>query len=749
MLCLILGYGARPLPLLRRILIEEGIEGMVLGEGDSERELEKVKEAKVIFAYSSRLPEVVEEAIKESQAKVVEFSGLGNVSAEVLSKAKAYYALGGEGNLRNLVRFLASLGEKRIPYEEPLADIPLSGIWHPELGIFKSPEDYLKAYPARPDVGILSWRNSLLYGDLRLLESLIRGLEGKGLGVLPVFYYPRDELTGLGEEGDEVLERFFIKEGRTSITALISLLGFGIQYFSKFKELGVPLLSPLRSYYQGLEEWERSDRGVDYMTQVYGAIIPEVPGAIEPLFLAGTRNEDGYKEEEPYGEHVEYLARRVRRWIELREKPRDKVRIGIVLINPPCKGLEGSVAMGMGLDVPESIARLLKRLKEEGYDVGEEIPQSGEELVRLILERKALSEFRWTSVQEIVRKGGAADFVGPEEYLLWFSELPGDLRERIIKDWERPEDVLAERVDRVFVGMVYEGKFVIPGVRFGNVFITPQPKFGCAGARCDGKVCRILHDPTITPPHQWWAVYRWMTRKFGADLLIHFGTHGALEFRPGKGVGLSPSCVPEASLDDVPHLYVYNVANPMEGVIAKRRSYAEIVDHIYPPLALAEVLDELSELLNQYAKAKNLGEEGRRRRLYEEILRKAQEQKIKLEDPGDEGKTVEEIHRYCELMRGSQINLGLHVFGNPPRDPERLSSYVASAMAYDSYASPSIRRALAEALGFDYEALRRDPLGMTSGRANREILEALSKVAEGVLERLLREVSDAKGQNVA
>jgi len=216
MLCLILGYGARPLPLLRRILIEEGIEGMVLGEGDSERELEKVKEAKVIFAYSSRLPEVVEEAIKESQAKVVEFSGLGNVSAEVLSKAKAYYALGGEGNLRNLVRFLASLGEKRIPYEEPLADIPLSGIWHPELGIFKSPEDYLKAYPARPDVGILSWRNSLLYGDLRLLESLIRGLEGKGLGVLPVFYYPRDELTGLGEEGDEVLERFFIKEGRTS-----------------------------------------------------------------------------------------------------------------------------------------------------------------------------------------------------------------------------------------------------------------------------------------------------------------------------------------------------------------------------------------------------------------------------------------------------------------------------------------------------------------------------------------------------
>ena len=749
MICAILGYGARPLPILERIMREEGIEGLAISEERCEEELERIRKAKAIFIYASRIPEAVAQAIRSSKAKVVEFLlGLGNVPPEIAARAKSYYILGGEGNLRNLLRLLLLLEGREVELEEPREEAPLSAVWHPKLGVYRTAEDYLSAYHRRPLVGILFWRSSWLYGETGLVESLVEELEGEGLGVLPVFYHPKDELTGIGIDGREVLRKFFREDGRTRIKALVSFLSFGIaHHFGDLAELGVPVFSPIRSYHQSLEEWRGSEQGVDYMTQVYGVIVPEVPGAIEPLFICGTRNREGRREEEPFGEHVSFLARRVRKWIELSEKPKDKIKIGIILINPPCKGLEANVAVGMGLDVPESIAKLLLKLREEGYDVGGEIPRSGEELVKLIMERKAISEFRWTSVEEIVRRGGAADFVGLEEYLSWLSELPEDLREKIVRDWGRPEDVLSGKAPKTLVGMVYDGKFVVPGIKFGNVFITPQPKFGCAGARCDGKVCRILHDPTITPPHQWWAVYRWITRKFGADILVHFGTHGYLEFRPGKGVGLSPSCVPEASLDDVPHLYVYNVSNPMEGVIAKRRSYAEIVDHIYPPLALADVLEELAELLNQYAKAKSLGEEGRRRKLYEEILKRAREHNIRLEDPEDEERTSEELHRFLDLMRGSQVNLGLHVFGNPPRDPKRLSSYVASAMAYDSHASPSIRRALAEALGFDYEKLRSDPLGMTAGRANREILEALSKIAEGVLERLLREGSDVEGRS--
>jgi len=736
MICFILGYGARALPLLEKILKEEKIDGIVLTDQNCEKESEKVERAEVIFIYAHKLPDVVVETLKKSRAKIVSTDNLNNVPQEILVKAKSYYVLGGEENLRNLARLLANLAGEKREYEEP-KEVPMHGIYHPNFGLFESLDKYLEVYDKRPLVGVLFWRSAWLYKEFKPIEELINALEEEGFGVIPVFTYGKDSTTGLGREKSEAVEEFFIKDGKPIIEALVSLISFGTVDLKNLQKLNVPVFAPIRSYYQSLKEWKEKE-GVDYMTQVYGVIIPEVAGAIEPIFIAGTENIEGYKKGEPYEEHIKYLVKRVKKWIELRKKPKKDVKIAIVLINPPCKGLEASIAVGMGLDVPESIVRLLHKLKEEGYYVGEELPKNGEELIRMILEKKAISEFRWTSVEEIVKNGGAIDFVSLEDYLEWFNELPGELREKIVKDWGRAEDVLAGKVDKTLVGMVYDGKFVVPGIKFGNVFITPQPKFGCAGARCDGKVCRILHDPTITPPHQWWAVYRWITRKFNANVMIHFGTHGTFEFRPGKSVGLSPSCIPEASLDDVPHLYVYVVSNPMEGVIAKRRSYATLIDHIYPPMAIAEVLDDLDSLLNQYAKAKSLGDEARRKKIYEQILEKAEENKIRIATPENEEQTIEEIHRYADLMRGSQINLGLHIFGHPPKEPERLAEYIATAMAYDSYASPSIKRVIAEAIGLDYEKIRKNPLETTNRFTNRELLEIFHRIAVKSLGRLLK-----------
>jgi len=736
MICFILGYGARPLPLLEKILKEEKIDGIVLTDQNCEKEPEKVERAEVIFIYAHKLPDVVVETLKKSRAKIVSTDNLNNVPQEILVKAKSYYVLGGEENLRNLARLLANLAGEKREYEEP-KEVPMHGIYHPNFGLFESLDKYLEVYDKRPLVGVLFWRSAWLYKEFKPIEELINALEEEGFGVIPVFTYGKDSTTGLGREKSEAVEEFFIKDGKPIIEALVSLISFGTVDLKNLQKLNVPVFAPIRSYYQSLKEWKEKE-GVDYMTQVYGVIIPEVAGAIEPIFIGGTENIEGYKKGEPYEEHIKYLVKRVKKWIELRKKPKKDVKIAIVLINPPCKGLEASIAVGMGLDVPESIVRLLHKLKEEGYYVGEELPKNGEELIRMILEKKAISEFRWTSVEEIVKNGGAIDFVSLEDYLEWFNELPGELREKIVKDWGRAEDVLAGKVDKTLVGMVYDGKFVVPGIKFGNVFITPQPKFGCAGARCDGKVCRILHDPTITPPHQWWAVYRWITRKFNVDVMIHFGTHGTFEFRPGKSVGLSPSCIPEASLDYTPHLYVYAVSNPMEGVIAKRRSYATLIDHIYPPMAIAEVLDDLDSLLNQYAKAKSLGDEARRKKIYEQILEKAEENKIRIATPENEEQTIEEIHRYADLMRGSQINLGLHIFGHPPKEPEKLAEYIATAMAYDSYASPSIKRVIAEAVGLDYEKIRKNPLETTNRFTNRELLEIFHRIAVKSLGRLLK-----------
>ena len=739
MLCFILGYGAKAKPVLEKILKEEGIEGDVLTKEECVSKLGSIGRAKVIFIYASDLPREVINVVRGCGAKVVSTDDLCNTPEEVVLKARTYYLLGGEENLRNLVRFLASLAGLKLSYGEP-KEVPMHGIYHPRYGLFTNLSKYLSTYPysSRPLVGILFWRGAWLYGDLSPIAELVEALENEGLGAVPVFTYGRDYMTGLGHERSDTVREFFIRDGKPVIEVLISLISFGITDVKNLTELNVPIIAPVRSYYRSLREWRESPQGIDYLTQVYGVILPELVGAIEPILISGTRNYRGYKVSEVYVEHVKYIARRVRKWVELRRKPKKDVRIAIVLINPPCKGLEANVAVGMGLDVPESVVRFLHRLKEEGYYVGNEIPKSGEELVRLILLRKAISEFRWTSVEDIVRSGGAVDFISLEEYMRWFNELPEDLRRKVIKDWGHPKDVLEGRVDKELVGMVYKGKFVVPGLIFGNVFITPQPKFGCAGPRCDGRVCRVLHDPTITPPHQWFAVYRWITRKFRADVVIHFGTHGYLEFRPGKGVGLSPSCVPEATIDDVPHLYIYVVSNPMEGVIAKRRSYAVLVDHLYPPITMADVLDELDELLNQYARARSLGDEARRRKIYEMILEKARSGNIRLRNPANEEETIEEIHRYVDLVRGTQINLGLHIFGNPPQDPRRLAEYVVTAMAYDTRTTPSIKRVLAEYVGLNYDYLRKNPLRLTNGVPNRELIKILHKVAINTLERVLR-----------
>lgn len=755
---MVVGYGANALPTLAEVLNEESkklsFEYVLTSDGLSDKYAEKIKNSDVILVYSFQLPEVTEEAIRESRAKVIislsdEYVHLIRGDPHILNKAAEYFKIGGRKNLRNLIRFLLNCVGVDVGFED-VEEIPWHGIYHPKLGLFEDIGEYLSKYALRPLVGILIHRTQWLYENLSHFQILIEAFEREGIGVLPVFTYGwRDELLNSPSKEDTI-RKYFIVDGKPVVDCLINLTYFFLLDHGRWNEedrfkvveglellklLDVPVIQPCFSSSQNLAEWNESPQGLDYLSQVYTIIMPEVDGLIEPVYIAGSKiSDEGVKAFEPYLEHAKYIVRRVKKWIEIKRKRPEERRIAIVLINPPCKGLEASIAVGFGLDVPESIARLLKMLKNRGYKV-ENNPKDGKEFVKMILDRKAISEFRWTSVEEIVEKGGAVDFVDLETYIAWFEELPEKTRSEMVKEWGHPKDVLEGKVDKELVGMVYNGKFVVPGLLLGNVFITPQPKFGCAGSRCDGKVCRILHNPKIPPPHQWLAVYRWITRVFKADVIIHFGTHGYLEFRPGKSIALSTACWPEISIDDVPHLYVYNVSNPMEGVIAKRRSYATIVDHVYPPMAMAEVLEEIDSLLAQYSKAKQLGDFERAEIIYDELIKKAKESNIPIKAKDPE-KVVEEIHRYVDGVRGTQIEMGLHIFGNPRTD--KLAEYVATVMAYDSHEYPSIRRVLAEYIGLNYDEIRKKPNEVNKfGLTNSETLNLLHKVAIKTIEDLI------------
>lgn len=158
----------------------------------------------------------------------------------------------------------------------------------------------------------------------------------------------------------------------------------------------------------------------------------------------------------------------------------------------------------------------------------------------------------------------------------WFDRLPEAARQRVLADWD----------DFPGQSMAYQdgGKdmLIITGIQYGNVCIMLQPKRGCFGPKCTGEVCRILHDPELAPPHHWLAAYKYIQEN--SDVVVHFGTEGALEFLPGKQAGLGESCFPEISIGDLPNLYVYAMDVTGEGLTAKRRGQAVLVDHLTQPI---------------------------------------------------------------------------------------------------------------------------------------------------------------------
>jgi cobaltochelatase CobN len=348
------------------------------------------------------------------------------------------------------------------------------------------------------------------------------------------------------------------------------------------------------SSFRTIEEWQES-AGLTLDTG-WAVAMPEFEGVIEPVFIGSSASTgDGEKTRIAVADRCVKIARRVKKWIALGQKPVSERRISFMLNNNPCANADANIGSASNLDALESVARILQAMAAAGYRVVP--PASGRELTDLILARKAMSEFRWTTVEDIAANGGALMQMGREEYLPYFDTLPEKARGRITEVWGEPPGP----------NMVLDGKILITGVSFGNATVHVQPKRGCYGSRCDGEVCRILHDPECPPPHQYLATYHWIEQIYGADAIVHVGTHGNLEFLPGKGLGLSSECFPDIATGTIPLLYIYNADNPSEGTIAKRRAYATLVDHMQTILSgsgLTGELEEVENLLAQYETAK-------------------------------------------------------------------------------------------------------------------------------------------------
>jgi len=653
--------------------------------------------------------------------------------------ANAYYTYGGAENTLNMLRWLCAevLGEAT-SYDE-VKRIPWDAIFAPDGKIlYDSPESYFIDYPrsGQGTIALVISRSAWISDDMQVENCLIREIQAAGFSVLPIFTYAMAD-KNIGAYGVEVaLEKFcFLSNGTPCVDGMIRLAGMFNHGASSevMKKLRCPVIKPICSYSMTVDEWRKNPDGT-IADVAWNIALPELDGVIEPLFIGAQERYGEAEHRVPVENRVKKLVRRLAKWIVLKKKDNKDKKIVFMLNNNPCTSVEASVGGGANLDTLESIVRVMKAMQKQGYSL-KDVPESGDELIKTIMARKALSDFRWTTTSEIVNQGGALDLIPKELYEQWFAELPEDLRKSIIENWGEP----------VGQGMIHNGKLLVTGIQFGNIIVCTQPKRGCMGSKCNGSSCKILHDPHIPPTHQYLATYRWFERVFGADVLIHVGTHGNLEFLPGKSVAQSDSCCTDACLGDLPLLYIYNADNPPEATIAKRRAMAVTVDHMQTLMVsggLYDNLEELDNLLTQYEKIK-IGDASQahlmEHLIYDEIQKSELLSFINLTDYHNHmDEIIEQCHKVLSTVKNSQIQDGMHILGQIP-EGEQLVDMITSILRFEGVDTQSLRGHVCEMIGLCLPSILThqghfySDYGMTGG----DIVAELDQVSRNIIKLFL------------
>jgi len=671
------------------------------------------------------------------------------VRPEIVTTCHRYITNNGDENFINLLRYIGKeLFGNNGPVSPP-ADVPWEGLYHPSAPqVFSTVEEYLAWYAGRGEgkfrVGLVFSRTSWASGNVALEDMLIQSLEKEGLAVIPVFTYAiRDD--ALGARGmAQVVSEYLLRDGVPLVDALVKLIPFlfgSVRDGSSdrtsvpggmdlLKTFDVPVFSPVVSMYMTIEQWQASE-GLS-MDVGWAVALPEFEGVIEPVFAGTSTSEpDGGKTREAVPDRCTKIAGRIKKWIALAKKPASERKVAFILNNNPCAGTEANIGGGSNIDTLESVVRILHRMAGAGYRVTP--PASGRELVGIIQEKKAISEFRWTTVQDIVANGGALARMDLDTYLPYFHSLPSSVQQRVTETWGAPPGE----------GMVLDRKMLITGVSFGNVTVHVQPKRGCYGSRCDGTVCKILHDPRCPPPHQYLATYYWLDRIRKADVLIHVGTHGSLEFLPGKGTGLSQECFPDIAAGTLPFLYIYNSDNPAEGTIAKRRGYAVLVDHMQTVMTGSGLYDDLEgidTILTEYETTKNdpARAHALQHQLSDALIRANMDKDIHLDQGMPLSEMVARAHESLSKIRNTRIPAGMHIFGELPSG-ERRAGFISSIVRFDT-GSSSPRRIIAGILGFNLTDLLAgqgrysDELGMSYGEILEQVDRELDRFIGSVLD---------------
>ncbi|MCA3506279.1 MAG: magnesium chelatase subunit H [Rhodobacter sp.] len=508
-----------------------------------------------------------------------------------------YWLGGSDDNIEQMLRFLVSRYATGRNWAKAAAKAPVDypdvGLYHPALPgrITTRLADLPRPAGARGTVGLLLLRSYVLADDRAHYDAVIAAFEAQGLAVVPAF-------AG-GLDGRPAMEAFFRSPQGPAVDVLVSLTGFSLVGGPAYNDspaavaaltaLDVPYVAAHPLEFQTLAQWAASGGGLGPVETTMLIALPEIDGATNPTVFAGRHGSEtcmgcarrcagasDVRAMAPCPERIGALADKVARLAALRRSRVADRKVAIVLYGfPPNAGAVGTAAY---LSVFESLHNTLQAMATEGYDVTP--PATVDALRAAVLQGNAA---RFGQPANVVAHVGADDIVARTPWLAEVEAAWGPAPGRIQSDGR--------------------GVFVL-GAQFGKVMVGVQPVFGY-----EGDPMRLLFERGFAPTHAFTTFYRWLREDFGADALLHFGMHGALEFMPGKQAGMGPGCWPDRLIGGLPNIYLYAANNPSEATLAKRRSNAITVTHLTPPLAQAGLYRGLLELKDSLKRWRAAGPE--------------------------------------------------------------------------------------------------------------------------------------------
>jgi cobaltochelatase CobN len=590
---------------------------------------------------------------------------ISTVTAETLSRLDHFFREGGPENLRQALRYVGSLLDRDISWTEAMPIGPVAGF--SADGRTLPLNELLDQVDARPVALVLFYKASLLAADTAPIRALMAALEGQNLAPVAVAVTSlKDPAAGRDIEDLIAARRPAIILNATAFSALRD------DGTTVLDAADVPVLQVVLAS-NAQEAWASSPRGLSPPDLAMNVVLPELDGRLLSRAISFKAEDDfdpriefAAVRHKPCPDRIDFVARQADRWVKLGKTPRAERRLALILSDYPARA--GRAGYAVGLDTAESVVQIVDLLRREGYDVG-------------------AGELHAADVEMLLVGHSARLDVPLSSYLRWLKALPPRLQDEIENTWGGPAaDPLVDN-----------NTFSFAALKTGKLLVFLQPDRGSARDRKAG-----YHDTSIPPRHSYAALYAWLREQAQIDALIHLGTHGTLEWLPGKALALSAECWPEAVTGPLPVIYPFIVNNPGEAVQAKCRLSAVTIGHLTPPLSAAGLhgaMAELEALVEEYADAEGL--DRRRLGLLENAIIDtawatglAIECNLSRDEPARDAIIKLDAH-LCDIKELS-IRDRLHVFGRAP-EAEARSALVEAILAAAGTSATGDRREQIEA----------------------------------------------------